>query len=119
MRCFLFILCVILFSHSPAADELSCNTLVTEEKNITIRSNTLREKYKEEVSIFGFSTFMIKEKDHEDAGKNIIRMADIVNGCRSLISDKTCRYVSKEIISLISAGVELCSRNEKLKCGVC
>lgn len=117
---FIFCLFFSLPLYAPLyAEELSCNKLQEQEKSIKVRSNILIEKYREEVSIFGFSVFMIKEKDHEDAGKNIIRMADIVNGCRSLISDKTCRYVSKEIISLISKGVELCSRNAKLNCGVC
>lgn len=119
MRGLLAFVIFLFFSLPLYAGELTCNKLQEQEKSIQDRSSILIKKYKEEVAIFGFSVFMIKEKDHEDAGKNIIRMADIVNGCRSLISDETCKYVSKEIISLISKGVELCSRNAKLKCGVC
>lgn len=119
MRVVVFFVVFLFVSLPLNAGEFSCHTLQEQEKSIKARSNILIENYKEEVALFGFSIFMIKEKDHEDAGKNIIRMANIVNGCRSLINDKTCKYVSKEIISLISKGVELCSRNAKLNCGVC
>lgn len=116
---FLIALLVILYSTTVFADAESCQSLKDKDKSLTSRVEKLMKSYKDEVSVFGFSSMMVREKDFEDAGENIVRMAGIVNGCKSLLEEKTCKYVSKEIISLIKDGAILCMADKKSKCGLC
>ncbi len=110
---------VILCSTTVLADVESCRSLKDKDKSLVLRVEKLMNGYKDEVSVFGFSSMMVKEKNFEDAGENIVRMAGIVNGCKSLLDEKACKYVSKEIISLIKDGALLCVADQKAKCGVC
>lgn len=116
---YLIALLVLFCSTTVFADAESCQSLKEKDKTLLLRVEKLMNSYKDEVSVFGFSSMMVKERNFEDAGENIVRMAGIVNGCKSLLDEKTCKYVSKEIIALIKEGVQHCMADQKSKCGLC
>lgn len=110
---------LLFFSTGVFAEEKLCLSLKEKEASLSKRAERLLTDYKDEVSVFGFSSLMVKEKNFEDAGENIVRMAGIVNGCKALLTEQRCKFVSKEIISLIKDGALLCMNDKKEQCGLC
>ena len=116
---FIIVFCFFIISVAAYAESPDCTALKTESDTLLKRSDSIINSYKDEVSVFGFSSKMVLQTSYEDAGEEILRMAGLVKGCNLLADKDRCQIVSKEIISFITQGSVICKSDKEKKCGIC
>ena len=110
---------ILLFTNVANADNPNCAALRVMEQSLMERTNKLTKDYQDEISLFGFSTLMVKDGDVANTASRVVNTENLIRGCSILVDKKTCNHVSKEIINTISSGLVLCTADHKYQCGIC